>query len=66
MNPMNQMLIVEVMEPCNEKDVIVLDELVLIGDRVYMDEVLQIRRGKNVMRHNMIKKIFLETFYLVS
>ena len=66
MNPMNQMLIVEVMEPCNEKDVIVLDELVLIGDRVYMDEACQIRRGTNVMRHNMIQNIFHETFYLVS
>ena len=50
----------------NEKDVIVLDELVFIGDRVYMDEALQIIRAKNVMRHNMIQNIFLETFYLVS
>ena len=66
MKPANQMLIVEAMEPCNEKDIIVSDELVLIGDRVYMDEVHQIRRGTNVMRHNMIKNIFLETFYLVS
>ena len=66
MKPVNRMLIVEALEPYNEKDVIVSDEIVLIGDRVYMDEARQIRRGTNVMRHNMIQNIFLETFYLVS